>query len=76
MTQMLCRFAYSEKRDRNHYLTSAFKKKKTFALLIETAHRNVVFSRLKHHWYSFRPEVICKMENKRETSRLGVCKDM
>ena len=39
----------------------------TIAVLIETAHRNVIVSRLKHHSYSFRPEVICKMENKRET---------
>ena len=52
---------------KDRYLTSAFKKKITFAVLIETAHRNVVVSQLKHHWYSFRPEVIVKMENKRET---------
>ena len=52
-------------------LKSAFKKKK-FAVIIKTAYRNVVFSRLKNQWDSFRPEVICKMENKHETSRLGV----
>ena len=59
---------------KDHYLTSAFKKKITFAVLIETAHRNAVVSQLKHHSYSFRPEVICNMENKRETVWLGVCK--
>ena len=63
---------------KDHYLNKRVQEKITFAVhvLIKTAHRNVVFSRLKHHSYSFRPEVICKMEHKRDTFWLGVCKAM